>query len=178
MSFQRVIHAAEAGDPPYATTCIFCEQCLHLERAAVTGAGLLLWLPEISQADLNHLARAIYVARLDQGPMAELATRALDALTQRRSDAKKRLGSDDPMLLATILRESLNDNEIKVASKKLDGIRLLPSDKYMVRGAHGDSNRFPQIAKYWVSASGPFGAWPASKWHDMLQQALAKTGNA
>jgi intracellular multiplication protein IcmJ len=176
--FQRTVPWVEAGDPPYATACIFCEQVLNLERGGVTGAGLLLWLPEISQVDLNHLARAIYVARADKGDMAALATRALDALTLRRAEAKKRLGSDDPLLLATIFRESLDAGEIKSAQAKLEGIRLLPSEKYMMRGAKGDANQFPNIAKYWVTASGPFGAWPTSKWQEILKTALATTGNA
>jgi len=176
--YQRAIPWVGAGDPPLATVCTFCEQCLNLERAGVVGAGLLLWLPEISQIDLNHLARAIYVARTNKGPVADLATRALDALTVRRAEAKKRLGSDDPLLLATIMRESLDEEEIKESVKKLEGIRLLPSEKYMMRGPKGDANQFPQIAKYWVSASGPFGAWPISKWEETLQQALATTGKA
>ena len=176
--YQRAIPWAGVSDPPLVTVCTFCEQCLNLERAGVVGAGLLLWLPEISQADLNHLVRAIYVARIEKGPVADLATRALDALTVRRAEAKKRLGSDDPLLLATIMHESLNDEETKDAVTKLDGIRLLPSEKYMMRGAKGDANQFPQIAKYWVSASGPFGAWPIAKWQETFQGALAATGNA
>ena len=176
--FQRTIPYAEAGDPPVATVCTFCEQVLSLERAGITGAGLLIWLPEITQINLNHLVRAIYVARAGKGAMADLATRALDALTVRRTEAKKRLGSDDPLLLATILRESLDADEVKTAVAKLDGIRLLPSEKYMMRGAKGDANQFPQIAKFWMSPSGPFGQLPADKWQDLLKSALAAAGNA
>lgn len=176
--YQRAIPWVEAGDPPYATVCTFCEQSLNLERTGVIGSGLLLWLPEIAQAELNHLVRAIYVARASKGPMAELATRALDALTVRRAEAKKRLGSDDPLLLATILRESLDENEGRIAAAKLEGIRLLPSEKYMMRGAKGDTNQFPHMVKYWASAAGPFGAWPVSKWQETLQKALAGAGHA
>jgi len=176
--YQRVIPWTEAGDPPFATVCTFCEPCLSLERNGVTGAGLLLWLPEINQAALNHMVRAIYIARADKGPMALLATRALDALTVRRSEAKKRLGSDDPLLLATILKESLDENEIKGSSAKLEGIRLLPSEKYIVRGQKGHANQFPKLAKYWLSPAGPYGAWPTEKWQEMLKTALAATGHA
>ena len=174
---QRTIPYAEAGDPPLATACIFCEQVLNLERSGMANGGLLIWLPEISQVDLNHLVRAIYVARADKkDPMAELATRALDALTARRAEAKKRLGSDDPLLLATILQESLTTDEAAEAVKKLDGIRFLPSEKYMMRTSKGDTNQLPQIVKYW--ASGPFGPWPVSQWQDNFQKALAAAGNA
>jgi hypothetical protein len=182
LHYQRTIPFAEAGDPPLATVCTFCEQVLSLDRAGMTGAGLLLWLPEISQVELNHLARAIYVARADKnadgGAMAALATRALDALTARRAEAKKRLGSDDPLLLATIMRESLEGAEIEGAVAKLDGIRLLPAEKYMMRGAKGDVDQFPQIVKYWLSPSGPFGGMPPGKWREILQKTLATAGNA
>lgn len=176
--YQRTIACAAAGEPPLATVCTFCEQCLNLERTGIVGAGLLLWLPEITQVELNHLARAIYVARADKGPMAALATRALDALTARRSEAKKRLGSDDPLLLATIYQESLGTDERKAAAAKLEGIRLLPGEKYMVHTPKGDANQFPRIAKYWASASGPFALWPTSKWQETLQKAMGSVGNA
>jgi intracellular multiplication protein IcmJ len=176
--FQRVIPWAEAGDPPFATVCIFCESCLSLERNGVTGAGLLLWLPEISQVALNHIVRAVYAARTEKGPMAALATRALDALTVRRSEAKKRLGSDDPLLLATILKESLDPDDVKASAAKLEGIRLLPSEKYIVRGPKGDANQLPRLAKYWLSPAGPYGAWPTDKWQETFKKALAATGNA
>jgi intracellular multiplication protein IcmJ len=176
--YQRVIPWVDAGDPPYATICTFCEPCLSLERNGVTGSGLLLWLPEISQVELNHLARAIYVARAEEGTMEGLATRALDSLMIRRTEAKKRLGSDDPLLLATILRESLSKKEVEAAITKLDGIRLLPSEKYMVRGAKGDANQLPRLAQYWLSKDGPYGQQLPSTWQDNLQKVLAKTGTA
>lgn len=176
--FQRTVSWPEAGDPPLAIVCTFCEQVLNLERAGITGAGLLIWLPEITQADLNHLVRAIYVARANKGPMTTLATRALDALTVRRAEAKKRLGSDDPLLLATIMRESLEAHEIKEAATKLEGIRLLPSEKYIMRGPKGDANQFPSIVKYWTSPAGPYGSWPTDKWQETLKTALAASGTA
>jgi intracellular multiplication protein IcmJ len=171
--FQRSLPWSAAGNPPFATACAFCEQCLNLERAGFSGTGLLIWLPEMSQVQLNHLARAIYVARVEKGPMTELATRALDVLTARRGEAKKRLGSDDPLLLATILREALDDKELKASMSKLNGIRFLPGEKYFMRGAKGDTNVFPMMVKYWMSAQGPYAQWPASKWQETLKKAAS-----
>lgn len=176
--FQRVIPFAEAGDPPLATVCTFCDLVLNLERAGMTGSSLLIWLPEINQIDLNHLARAIYVARAAKGPMAALATRALDALTARRAEAKKRLGSDDPLLLATIMREQLDGEEMQKAVAKLDGIRLLPSEKYLVRGPKGDANQLPTMVRYWTSSGGPFASLPVDSWHDNFKKAIAATATA
>ena len=179
--YQRVVPHARAGSPPFATACIFCEQCLCLERTGTTGAGVLIWLPEITQAALNHIVRAIYIGRLEgkkTPQIPELATRALDALTARRADAKKRLGSDDPMLLATLLYESLTQDERQQAVAKLDGIRLLPSDKYLVRSSKGDVDHFPRMAKYWCSPEGPYGHMPVAQWADLFKKAVDGVGHA
>ena len=86
----------------------------------------------------------------------------------RRTEAKKRLGSDDPLVLATVLLENLTSKEYKKALPKLDGIRLMPLDKHMVRSKKGDINGFPQIVKFWRSAQGPFGNAPTSAWRDLF----------
>ncbi len=177
--YQRVIPYA-GGDKglPFVTACTFCEQCMILERAGMMGSGILVWLPEIAQAELNHIARAVYVGRAGGGEIAALADRTLDALMARRADAKKRLGSDDPLLLATVLHETLTDEEIRKTTAKLDGIRLLPLDKHLVRGQKGDINQFPRIVKYWCSAEGPYADFPAEKWVEMFKTASASVGHA
>lgn len=178
--FQRLIPHPEAGSPAYATTCIFCQQCMLLEQTGVRGSGLLIWLPEIGQAELNHLVRAIYIARYAGKTMetSTLATRALDALTARRAEAKKRLGSDDPMLLATIMHENLAAPERLAASHKLEGVRLLPGEKYMVQSGKGDINTMPNMIKYWCSSEGPYGNKPISEWPQMFKKASEAVGHA
>ena len=166
LHYQRVLSWPDAGDPPFATACTFCEQCIALERAGITGSGVLIWLPEIEQAELNHIARAIYIARTSKTDIAESATQALDALTARRAEAKKRLGSDDPLLLATVMQEMMNRKENAQAAPKLDGIRLLPPDRHIVRTKSGDINQFAQIIKYWCSFEGPYAKLPVESWKE------------
>jgi intracellular multiplication protein IcmJ len=158
----------------FATACGFCEQVLSLDRAGMMGSGVLIWLPEITQAELNHIARAIYVARAEEnGDAAEAAGRALDALMARRTEAKKRLGSDDPLLLSSVLQENLTEKERASAVAKLEGIRLLPLDKHMVRSTSGDINGFPQIVKFWRSKGGPFANLPTPEWKKMFAKVAA-----
>jgi intracellular multiplication protein IcmJ len=178
-NYQRVVAATDHGkDIGLVTTCTFCEQCVHLDRAGMMASGVLIWLPEIAQAELNHIARAIYVGRTGDGPIVELSTRAFDALMARRAEAKKRLGSDDPLLLATVLHESLTDDEAKSAIPKLDGVRLMPLDKHMTRSPKGDVNQFPQLVKYWCSPQGPYSQKAPEKWLEMLKTATAAVGHA
>ena len=89
VQYQRIVPTSNG----FVTSCSFCEQVTALDRAGIMGGGVLIWLPEITQAELNHIARAIYVARADgKGAMEPVATRALDALMSRRVEAKKTLG--------------------------------------------------------------------------------------
>lgn len=170
VQYQRVVPTQEG----FVTACSFCEQAMGLERAGLMGGGFLIWLPEITQAELNHIVRAIYVAQsLEGSDAAASASRALEALMTRRAEAKKRLGSDDPLLLATVLQENLTDAEAAAVPRKLEGIRLLPLDKHMVHGRHGDFNGFPQILHFWRSAQGPFANLAPNEWQTLFNKVTA-----
>lgn len=147
-----------------ATACIFCHQCFDLEKASAMNSGVLVWMPEIAQAELNHIARAVYVARISQGSMADAARSALDALMLRREDAKARLATDDPFFLGTVLRDFLGPKQYAGRVEKLEGIRLLPLDRRNITEGELRFNQFPQILAYWRSKDGPFGATPPSQW--------------
>lgn len=178
--YQRVINAPShvANNQDLLTACTFCEQCVTLERAGMMGSGVLIWLPEIQQAELNHLVRAIYIARETETDMVKTADRAFDVLLARRTDAKKRIGSDDPIVLATAMFESLDDKAYKNALGKLEGLRLLPLDKYVVRTRSGDVNQFSQMVKYWLSAKGPYARLPVDQWLSLFEAAQSKVGHA
>lgn len=178
--FQRVIRAPShvSHNQELVTVCTFCEQCLMLERAGMMGSGILVWLPEMGQAELNHLARAIYVAKASETDLAQTAARAFDVLAARRTDAKKRIGSDDPLILATVMHENLDDKTYKSAVTKLEGLRLLPLDKYVVRGKGADINQFSQMVKYWQSSQGPYARLPVDQWTSLFEAARAKVGHA
>ena len=200
--YQRTIpFTVKGNDLPFVTACTFCEQCVFLDRAGAMGSGQLIWLPEMTQIELNHLARSLYIARAKlpesatdpkkADPEAEVAmpndhshdmvaaaNRAHTALMSRRSDAKRRLGSDDPMSLATIMHESLSDDDLKNLSGKLDGVRLMPLEKYLVRTARGDVNQFPKMVQFWRSEAGPYGKMPPDKWPELLRGAMAGDSHA
>lgn len=155
------------------TVCIFCHQCTNLDKVSTMRSGVLLWLPEISQADLHHIARAVYVARISQGPIADAARKTLDVLMQRREVVRSRIGTDDPYILATVLRDYLTDSHYAGREDKLDGVRLFPLDRRIIKEADLEFNQFPQILAYWRSKDGPFGGKPPQKWFDVYHQVQA-----
>ena len=44
------------------TVCPLCHQAHHLNSAYINNGAELIWLPEITQQELNHLCRALFVA--------------------------------------------------------------------------------------------------------------------
>lgn len=42
--------------------CPLCHQCHHLNSANINSGGHLIWLPELSQTELNHLCRVLFIA--------------------------------------------------------------------------------------------------------------------
>jgi intracellular multiplication protein IcmJ len=138
-----------------STICTFCHQCLNLDQAAQMRSGVLVWLPEIAQDDLHHIMRSIYIARISQGPIADAARNALNILMNRRDEARKRLGTDDVGILATVLRDYLTPRAYDLRVEKLDGIRLLPLDRRIIREGELEFNQFPQVLAWWRSKDGP-----------------------
>lgn len=156
------------------TMCLFCHQVFHLEEAAHMRSGVLVWLPEVGQAALHHIMRAVYVARVTQGPMADSAKATLELLMNRREEAKKRIGTDDPSVLARIFKDFMEEREYNLRDQKIDGLRLLPLDRRIIHEGDLDFNQFPQILAYWRSKKGPFGASMPTSWPSLLEAAQAE----
>ncbi|MCB1538568.1 MAG: type IV secretion protein DotN [Rhodospirillales bacterium] len=156
-----------------ATACIFCDQVFALDRVATMKSGVLIWMPELDQAMLHHVARAIYVARISQGAVADAARRTLEAITARRDEAKNRIKTDDPAVLAMVLREYIDPRAYKNRGAKLEGIRLFPLDRRIISEGDLEFNQFPQILAYWRSKDGPFGAWQPAQWLEEFKQLKA-----
>ncbi len=164
----QIVRSKNQGTPPKAenlvTSCIFCDQCFSIDHVATMKSGVLIWLPEIEQGALHHIARAIYVARISQGPIADAARKTLEAVTNRREEAKNRIKTDDPAILSLVMRDYIDGAAYKNRGAKLDGIRLFPLDRRIISEGDLEFNQFPQILAYWRSKDGPFGNWQPAQW--------------
>lgn len=176
--YQEVLALDEAAGSKadnLATTCIFCHQCFHMDKVAEMRSGVLIWLPEIEQADLHNIARALYVARISQGPMSETARAILDTLMTRRDDVRARLGTDDPYVLAQVFRDYIGRRHYAERKKKMDGVRLFPLDRRLIKEEDLEFNQFPQILAFWRSKDGPFGGKVPNGWIDFFKETARKS---
>ncbi|MFH1157373.1 MAG: type IV secretion protein DotN [Pseudomonadota bacterium] len=167
----------DAGPDSYVTACAFCQQCFHLEKIDRMQSGAVIWLPEIGQASLHHICRAIYVARISRGPMADAARDAMEALLARKEEAVSRLGTDSPKILATILQDFLEGSEYKARAGKFKGFRILPLDRRIIKEGDLEFNQFPQVLAFWRSKEGPFGELPPRKWVEMFYNLKTEVEN-
>lgn len=151
-----------------ATICGFCHMGFHLGRAGLLGEAELIWLPEIPQHELSHLARAIFIAMHEGGEMQETAESLYSVLRLRADDARRRLGSSDPADLGEAML-ALDDETYVRCKSSLEGIRLLP----LGRRLRDDRDIFPDMLDFWRSETGPFAKIPTAKWAKLLDQALA-----
>lgn len=165
---------ADLSEKNLATACIFCHQCFNLETVNDMRSGVLIWLPEVEQTDLHHIARSIYVARISQGPVAEAARLTLDSIMTRREEAKRRISTDDPYILAMVLRDYLGPAPYSERERKLKGLRLFPLDRRIIREADLEFNQFPQILAYWRSKDGPFGGKSPPQWLSIYNEIVRK----
>jgi len=161
------------SDDNLVTSCIFCHQCFHLDKIADMKSGTLIWMPELTQGQVHHLARSIYVARITQGPMAEIARNTLEMVMKRREEAIERLKIDDPKILSLVMKDYLTADQYKKVPEKLNGIRLFPLDRRTVKEGDLEFNQFPQILAYWRSKDGPFAKMAPNDWIAQYQKLKA-----
>lgn len=131
--------------------CPLCHACLHLDVAGKRGAGKVVWVPELTQQQLNLFALTTFLAvrksRIPGQPetvvrVAKQAARIFEAF-ERRSEVvetflmtagktpvpREKLSS--PSYISSLIIKAQKDSELdaKAMAKRMEGLRLLPSPK-------------------------------------------------
>lgn len=113
------------------TACCFCTQCFFLEAVGRSdyGGGRLIYLPEISQADLNGLCHVLFCAIANASSYRTDAQNIYRNLKFRSQMVDQELGEgmSNPRLLGQILIESGNKSMERVDQQIFSRLRLLPS---------------------------------------------------
>ena len=112
------------------TACCFCAQCFFIESVGVGGygGGTLIYLPELTQSELNSLCHVLFCAITnDTGYKSSAQTiyRNFKFRSQLIED-KYGEGTSDPAILGQLIIDSgVSDHD--VLDKIFNHVRLLPS---------------------------------------------------
>jgi hypothetical protein len=137
------------------TLCTSCAQCFRLDRVEKMESGRLINLPNVTQQELHWMVREAHVAKAS-GHAVDRATAALARLAERGSRVSELLGTDSPSELAIRLEQAVDGGGRRSIDRQLEGIRLLPLERLLVRARHRfEYDLFPQLVAYWRSPLGP-----------------------
>lgn len=150
------------------TICPLCHQSFHLDILSNTNGGKIIWLPELSQQELNYICRGLFIA-IDEAEIAEEEDREVSgyikiarmietSLTERALVVEQRIhaGASDPLMFATAL---INMDSTKYNNRK----NFLNPFKIMHL-----KNRYSKQTKYWKSKT--YNNIPPNTWADLINK--------
>ncbi|HAU2230865.1 TPA: HNH endonuclease [Legionella pneumophila] len=112
------------------TACCFCAQCFFVESVGVGGygGGTLIYLPELTQAELNSLCHVLFCAITNDTGYKSSAQNLYRSFKFRSQIVEEKFGegTSDPAIFGQLIIDSgVNSEEIR--EKLFKNIRLLPS---------------------------------------------------
>lgn len=134
------------------TVCPLCHQVNHLNSAYINNGGELIWLPELTQQELNHLCRALFVAnqiKEDNGGKYKnfILDNGFPYIWQTLFFSRKKIldnkfgeGCSDLGKFAQVLLDIKNENPKKYLNRRewIKNFKLLPNPR-----------RFHEQIQYW-----------------------------
>ena len=166
-----------------ATICTYCSLVLDVDQAGRLKGPSLIWYPEISQSNLNNIARTMLVARryaktepsnsedsenFSMRSKIEATDQSIcSGFRRRQESAVKRFSSCDPATLGRALRK-LSDEEYERRDELMSGLRLLILD------VNNDDNDVlePDFIDFLTGDSSPYSHVPPVTWETLLNNAM------
>jgi len=112
------------------TACCFCSQCLFMDSVGLDNisGGQLIYLPEITQNQLNSFCHVLFCVIGVENPYQGCAQIAYRTLKQRAKIVQNVFGEtiSEPKALGRLILEYQAQKQKVVADKVFDGLRLLP----------------------------------------------------
>ncbi|WP_245614688.1 HNH endonuclease [Pseudomonas parafulva] len=115
------------------TACNLCRQVHHLGACAMNGTGFFVAVQEMTQTEINNVARAIYVAELlDDGETNGQLASLLAAFRFRGSDTLKQVFDGDVITVLAVAetlasKTLVSDEEYANRAEWLAPLRLFPT---------------------------------------------------
>lgn len=144
--------------------CPLCHQCLHLGRVAGSEGGKMIWAPDISQAEINNLARTYWIMEFDQDHPMLHSTRALANRIDHQANVLESYyvsGASNPGFWAEMLIK-LTPEQYERRGELMSSIRLWPS-----------LTKFKKMIPKWATAIEV--NLPKSEWERLAVDSINKT---
>lgn len=113
------------------TACCFCAQCSFLEAVGKDdyGGGVLVYLPEITQGELNGFCHVLFCAMANATNYRTYAQEIYRNFKLRAQLVEKQLGEgmSDPSLFGRLLIDAPEKQRIQIGETVFHYLRLLPS---------------------------------------------------
>lgn len=112
------------------TACCFCAQCFFIESVGVGGygGGTLVYLPELTQSELNSLCHVLFCAITNDTGYKTSAQSIYRSFKFRSQIVEDKFGegTSDPAIFGQLMIDS-RATAPEISDKLLKNIRLLPS---------------------------------------------------
>lgn len=112
------------------TACCFCAQCFFIESVGVGGygGGTLIYLPELSQTELNSLCHVLFCAITNDTGYKASAQNIYRSFKFRSQVVEEKFGegTSDPAIFGQLIIDS-GATAPETLDKLFNNIRLLPS---------------------------------------------------
>jgi len=112
------------------TACPFCAQCFFLEAIGKSdfGGGTLIYLPEMSQSELNALCHVLFASLVGGNSYSSQSKNLYRSLRLRSQVVEQKLGEgmSNPALYGHLLIDATHEGKEKVNAELSQQLRVLP----------------------------------------------------
>jgi len=140
------------------TACNLCRQVHHLGACAMNGTGFFVAVQELTQTEINNIARCIYVSELlEDVAVNEKLTSLLAAFQYRGNDTLKEIFGGEVITVLAVAetlasQQLVSDEEYKNRAEWLAPLRLFPTKSAFKDGQleyYAVNNRALFVADNW-----------------------------
>lgn len=148
------------------TACGWCHMCFHLGMCGLKDSGVVIWCPELTQAQINNLCRSIFVSIANNGKYSETCRKVYNILESRSNLIKDELGESaiKPEVIGQAFMD-MSEEEYSNRDKKFPGLRILP--KMLA---------FSEIVSYWQTENAHFGKLEDEDWSLLIPESETEVG--
>lgn len=146
------------------TVCPLCHQSSHLDSMSLVNGGRIIWLPEMSQQELNYICRSAFLAseyvqnskEKDKSAIFKMAKIIESSFEERAAVVEQHIyqGASDPATFASALMDFEKDM-YEDRSEYVKNFKLLHFQ-----------TRYPVQTKYWSRET--FKGIPVESWLNLV----------